>query len=51
MSTGEHKPEVSQDAKPASQPTPAGDVLKITSQNIPQSQPQRGSGIVKAQGE
>jgi hypothetical protein len=50
MSTGEHKPIANQVTKPSSQPTHTSDVVKITSQNIPKSQSQRGSGIVRAQG-
>src|SRR2546423_12159132 len=49
MSAGEHKPDVNPDAKPASQPIHTGGTVKITSQNISQSQSRSGSGIVRAQ--
>jgi len=51
MSAGEHKLDVNQDAKPASQPIHTGGTVKSTSHNISQSLPRSGSGIVRAQGD
>src|SRR5437868_1997423 len=50
MSTDEHNPIANQVTKPSSQPTHTNDVVKMTSQNIPTSQSQIGSGIVKKGG-
>src|SRR6266480_6721647 len=49
MSTDEDKPIARQITKSSAQPTSAGDILRSTSQNISQSLPQSGSGIVRAQ--